>query len=472
VLAIVSLAAFMASLDLFIVNVGFDAIGRDFHSAGITNLSWILNGYAIVYAALLVPLGRLADRYGRKAGFLGGLALFTAASAACAASPSLWPLVACRVLQAFGAAALIPTSLGLLLSATPQDRRAHSVRIWATTGALAAAVGPVVGGLLVATSWRLIFLVNVPVGVLALIAGALVLTDSRDTAASRLPDLAGAGVLAISIGALALGLVEGSSWGWTTDRTLGAFAIALLGIAVFFRRSSRHPSPVVEPALLRIRAFAWANTTSLAFSVAFGANLLLSILWMQQVWHFSALETGLAVAPGPLMVQPFNVVASELARRIGVGRVTALGCIVLAGGIALTQCLVGAHADYVGQMLPGQLIGGAGIGMALPTIVSAATADLPRDRASTGSAVVNMTRQIGIVLGVSVLVALLGTPATYHAAYLGFEHARFTAIGAAILAAFAALGMTPKPTRQEEMAAEVTELPMPVDALQSISDSA
>jgi EmrB/QacA subfamily drug resistance transporter len=443
VLAIVSLAAFMASLDLFIVNVAFDAIGRDFHTAGITNLSWILNGYAIVYAALLIPLGRLADRYGRKIGFLGGLGLFTAASAACAACPSLWPLVAFRVLQAVGAAALIPTSLGLLLSSVPADRRAHAVRIWATTGALAAAVGPVVGGLLVGTSWRLIFLVNVPVGVLALVAGAIVLTDSRDAAASRVPDIAGAAILAIAIGALALGLVEGSTWGWTSGRTVGSFVVAVIGTAIFFRRSSRHPSPIVEIALLRIRTFAWANATSLAFSVAFGANLLLSILWMQQVWHFSALETGFAVAPGPLMVQPFNVVAGALSKRIGVGKVTALGCFVLASGIALTQSLVGAHGDYVGAMLPGQLIGGAGIGLALPTIISSATANLPRSRASTGSAVINMTRQIGIVIGVSVLVALLGTPATYHAAYLGFERARLMAIGAALLAALAALGMTP-----------------------------
>ena len=152
VLAVTSLAAFMASLDLFIVNVAFDDIGRDFHGASLSDLSWVLNAYAIVYAALLVPFGRLADRFGRRAGFLAGVAVFTAASAACAASGSLWELVAFRILQAAGAALLTPTSLGLVLASTPAAQRVKAVRIWAATGALAAAAGPVVGGLLVQAS--------------------------------------------------------------------------------------------------------------------------------------------------------------------------------------------------------------------------------------------------------------------------------------------------------------------------------
>src|SRR3954451_18452231 len=164
VLAVLSAAAFMASLDLFIVNVAFDDIRADFGRASLADLSWVLNSYAITYAALLVPLGRLADRYGRKGGFLLGLAVFTIASGACALSPGLWWLVGLRALQAAGAAALTPTSLGLLLASTPADRRARAVRIWAASGGLAAAAGPVVGGLLVNASWRWVFLVNIPVG--------------------------------------------------------------------------------------------------------------------------------------------------------------------------------------------------------------------------------------------------------------------------------------------------------------------
>src|SRR5882757_10090078 len=171
VLPVLSVAAFMASLDLFIVNVAFDAIGRDFSGGSLGDLSWILNAYAILYAALLVPLGRLADRFGQKAGFLLGLGVFVIGSAACALSPSLWPLVAFRGLQAIGAAALTPTSLGLLITAVPVARRTRAVRIWAATGGLAAAAGPVAGGLLVAASWRWVFLVNVPVGLAALVVG-------------------------------------------------------------------------------------------------------------------------------------------------------------------------------------------------------------------------------------------------------------------------------------------------------------
>ena len=208
VLAVTSAAALVASLDLFIVNVAFADIGRDFHGAALTDLSWVLNGYAIVYAALLVPLGRLADRTSRKAGFLAGLALFTAASAACAAAPDLGVLVAARVVQAVGAAALTPTSLGLLLPVFPPDRRAGAVRVWAASGALAAAAGPVVGGLLVQFSWRWVFLVNIPVGLLALAATARFVPDSRDPVRGPIPDLVGAVLAALAIGTLALALVQ------------------------------------------------------------------------------------------------------------------------------------------------------------------------------------------------------------------------------------------------------------------------
>src|ERR1700712_2541918 len=195
VLAVLSVAAFMASLDLFIVNVAFDDIGHDFHGVSLSDLSWVLNGYAIVYAALLVPLGRLADRFGRKPGFLLGLAVFTGASLACALSAGPWMLVGFRTLQAAGAALLTPTSLGLLVSATPPALRVRSVRIWAATGALAAAVGPAVGGVLVEASWRWVFLVNLPIGIAALAVAARIVPDSRDVTAGRIPDLVGAAVL-------------------------------------------------------------------------------------------------------------------------------------------------------------------------------------------------------------------------------------------------------------------------------------
>ena len=439
-----SLAAFMASLDLFIVNVAFPAIEQDFGGASLSGVSWVLNAYAVVYAALLVPLGRLADRYGRKAGFLLGLAVFVLASAGCAAAPGLGWLVACRTLQAAGAALLTPTSLGLLLHAVPADRRARAVRIWAAIGALAAAAGPVVGGLLVAASWRWVFLVNLPIGLAALVFAARVVPESRDPAPGPLPDLAGAGLLAVAVGSLALGLVEAPDRGWGSPRTLGALAVSVLTLAAFWRRSLHHRAPVVEPALLAVRAFAWSNATALVFGAAFAGNLLVNILWMQEVWSYSALRTGLGVAPGPLMVPVFAAVAQSVAHRVPVGRIAAAGCVLLGGALALSVVLLGADPAYARELLPCSIIGGAGVGLALPTILSSATSDLPPARAATGSAVVNMSRQVGSALGVSLLVAVLGTPVGYPAVHAAFDHARWALAATALLAAVAAVRMTPR----------------------------
>ena len=444
VLAVLSLAAFMASLDLFIVNVAFRAIGGDFGGTSLSDLSWVLNAYAIVYAALLVPLGRLADKYGRKAGFLLGLAVFTLASAACAAAPGLWVLVGFRTLQAAGAALLTPTSLGLLLHAMPAKRRARAVRVWAATGALAAAAGPVIGGLLVAGSWRWVFLVNVPIGLLALAFAARVVPESRDPQAGSIPDLPGAGLLALAVGALALGLVEAPTWGWLSPRTWGAILLAAMCLAGFWRRSLHHESPVVEPALLRVRAFAWSNATALVFGVAFAGNLLVNILWMQEVWHYTALRTGLGVAPGPLMVPVFAAVAQSIAHRVPAGRIAAAGCLLLGAGLALSVLLLGREPAYLAELLPCSIIGGAGVGLGLPTILSTATTDLPPARAATGSAIVNMSRQVGTVLGVSVLVALLGSPIGYPAVHGAFDHVRWAMVIACVIAAAAATGMTPR----------------------------
>jgi EmrB/QacA subfamily drug resistance transporter len=447
ILATLSLAAFMASLDLFIVNVAFADIGRDFHSASLSDLSWVLNGYAVLYAALLVPLGRLADRYGRLKGFLGGLALFTAASAACAAAPNLWSLIAFRGLQAVGAAALTPASLGLLLGATPADQRVRAVRIWAAIGAFAAAAGPVLGGLLVQASWRWVFIVNVPVGVLALLAAHRYVPDSRDPSVSRLPDLLGALLVAIGIGALSLALVKGTSWGWSSPRIAGLLVVAALSLGGFWARSERHPLPVVEPALLRVRTFAWSNVTALLFSLAFGAGLLAAVLWLQDVWGWSALKTGLAIAPGPLMVPIFAAVAQRLAARAGPGLLAFVGSLLFAAGTALIALGVSRHPSYAAGFLPGWLIGGVGVGFALPTIISAATADLPPSRSATGSAVVTMARQIGLVLGVSVLIAVLGTPHGYPAIHAGFRDAWWVIAAVSVLGAITGLGMTPRPAR-------------------------
>jgi EmrB/QacA subfamily drug resistance transporter len=448
VLGILSLAAFMASLDLFIVNVAFDDIQRSFAGASLTDLSWVLNAYAILYAALLVPLGRLADRFGRKSGFLLGLCVFTLASLACALSPGLWWLVGFRALQAVGAALLTPTSLGLLLTATPAAGRTKAVRIWAATGALAAAAGPVIGGLLVSASWRWVFLVNVPIGLLTAVAAVRAVPDSRDRSITGLPDLVGSALIAVAVGSLSLALVKGESWGWTNARTLVGLAVALIAALAFGWRNEHHPLPVIAPALLRVRAFAWSNVTTILFSIGFAINLLASNLWLQQVWHYSALRAGLGIAPGPLMVPLFAAVAQSVAHRIPVGWIAAAGNAICAVGAVVILSSIGSDASYLREFLPGWIIGGIGVGLALPTLLSAATADLPAAQAATGSAIVNMGRQLGSVLGISLLVVLIGSPVGFSQLHHAYQHVWWASAICTAAGAFAALGMTPKGTPQ------------------------
>ncbi len=432
VLTVVSVAVFMVSLDLFIVNIAFPDIAGDFDSASPAAVSWVLNAYAIVIAALMVPAGRMADRAGRKRTFLAGLALFAAGSALCGAAPSIELLVAARIVQAAGAALLVPTSLALLLPEFSAAERPAAIGIWAAVGGIAAAAGPPLGGLLVEASWRLVFLVNVPVALAAVWFGARLLRESRDEAPDR-PDLLGSAILAAAVGLLALALVKAPEWGWGDWRTLAGGAFAAAGLAAFWRRCRTHPSPVIEPAMMRVRSFALASTASLLFSAAFAAMLLGVVLYMTGVWGDSALRAGLALSPGPLMAATFAATSGRFANRVGQRRLATTGLVVFAAGCLWWRLQLGAEHAYAAEMLPGLLLSGTGVGLVLPSLASAAAASLPPARFATGSAVFTMSRQLGYVLGVSVLVALLGSGGSFHAGWV------FMAVAAALgaVAAFA-----------------------------------
>ncbi len=409
VAAIVSVGVFVASLDLFIVNIAFPDIQRDFAGTSLASLSWVLNAYAIVFAALLVPAGRWADRTGRKRAFLGGLALFTVASAACAAAPSIGVLVAARVVQAAGAAVLMPASLGLLLPEFPPEKRGLAIGLWAAVGGTAAAAGPVIGGLLVELSWRWVFLVNIPIGIAAIVAGTRVLHEIREEDAPR-PDLVGAGLLTGAVATLIGGIIQGPNWGWTDGRVVGLFAVALVLSVAFVVRSGRHPVPIVEPALVKVQAFAAANVAGIFFFIGFSAMLLGSVLWLTEVWGETALGAGLKIAPGPSMAALFAVGGGILSGRIGPRAVGTIGALLFGLGGVWWATHLGATEHYASDYLPGMLIGGAGVGFVNPALAGAATAQLPPTRLATGSAVLTMSRQLGSALGVALLVAVLGTP--------------------------------------------------------------
>lgn len=423
VLTVVSVATFMASLDLFIVNIAFPDISRAFDGTSVAAMSWVLNAYAIVFAALLVPAGRMADRIGRKRAFVGGIAVFVVGSALCGIANSVGLLIGARVIQAAGGAVLLPTSLALLLPEFAPAERPKAISIWAAVGAVAAAAGPPVGGLLVEASWRLVFLVNVPVGLAAIFVSLRVLRESSDPEHTR-PDLLGTVIFAVSIGLLSLGLVKAPDWGWGSAATLGALAASAAGIALFAWRCRTHPSPVVEPSMLRVRSFALAGIASLLFSTAFAAMLLAGVLFMTGVWGYSVLKAGLCLAPGPAMAATFATITGRLPLRIAPGHLAALGMGVFSCGAGVWLWRVGAEPSYASEMLPGQLLTGAGVGLVLPSLAGAATASLPPARFATGSAVFTMSRQLGFVLGVAILVAVLGSVdaagdpvAPFHAAW-------------------------------------------------------
>ena len=407
---------FLASLDLFIVNMAFPMIARDFTSTSLAQLSWILNAYTIVFAALLVPAGRWADRVGRRRIFVAGLALFTLGSALCGLAPGVGPLIAARVVQATGAAMLTPASLSIILAIVPATGRAKAIATWAAVGAIAAALGPLAGGALVEASWRWVFFVNLPVGAAALAFSPRSVPESRDSSSTAVPDLVGVGLLIVAIGGLALGLVEGPSWGWGSGRVVGLFVAVPILLAGVIARSAHHRAPVIELPILRVRSFAGAFLASLLFYGAFGAFLLSTIEFLVVVWGYSPLLVGLAFTPGPLMVLPFaRFVAPRLAARVGgPGRVAALGSFVWGSAWLWWLLVLPAHPSYLGHLLPVQLLSGAGIGLAIPSLLTAATAALPPARFGAGSGVINMARQIGVVLGAASFVAILAGLDPHH----------------------------------------------------------
>ena len=440
VLVIVSVATLVASLDLFIVNIAFPSIKHDFAGTSDATLSWVLSAYAIVMAALLVPAGRLADLLGRKRLFLGGLVTFVAASALCAAAPGPGWLIAARVLQAVGGAILMPTSLALLLAEFPAKERAFAVAIWSATGAVAAAAGPPVGGLLVQASWRWVFLVNLPIGLVMALLSARVLIESRDPEGKRFPDLAGAALLVLASSVLMLAIVQGQSWGWTGVRILGLLVSAVVLTAAFLYRSATHAAPVLELGLFRSQAFSAANVASTLFFAAFGAMLLSNVLFLTRVWHEDILTAGLQISPGPVMAAVLAVPGSILAGRFGQRAIAAIGALLFASGGVWWLTHVGLQPNYLTGFLPGMLAGGSGVGLVIPTLASAVAASLPASLYATGSAVYGMTRQFGIALGIAVLIAILGTP--HDAEALGaFQHGWEAMFGSAVASAIAALAI-------------------------------
>src|ERR1039458_7213704 len=316
-LTLCAAGAFMAFLDTTIVNVAFPDIERTFHaSAGLSTLSWVVNGYNVVLAAFLVPAGRLADRVGHRRSFIAGLLLFAVASEACAQAGSVDVLIALRLVQALGAAILVPTSLALLLPQFAPRQRLSAVALWGAASALAAGIGPSLGGVLVdAFSWRAVFLVYVPIGLATAWGAWRLLAEERE--AGPLPDFAGSAPLAAALGLMALGIVKGEEWHWASATTLGCLIGSFALLALVAARCVRHPEPVLDLRVLGSRGAAVGNLGTLLLSVALYATILNNILFLTGVWHWSVLKAGLAISPAALATTATARPAGALAERFG-----------------------------------------------------------------------------------------------------------------------------------------------------------
>ena len=435
IFVVTALGAFMASLDLSIVNVAFPAMERSFPTDSRATLAWVITGYGIVFGSLLVTAGRTADRLGSRRVFFAGLAVFCLGSALSALAPSVLLLVLGRVVQGVGAAALLPSSLGLLLGAYPAARRSQIVALWGGVGALAVATGPSFGAALIAAGgWRWVFVVNVPIGALAWLVGRRVLTESTPRSSGAAPDYLGVVLVSAGLASLVLGISEGPTWGWSSVPVLACFAGAVLVGLAFLRRSSRHPEPVLDLTLFRSRSFSVANAATFLYAMGFFAMLLGNILFLTSVWHYTILKAGLAVTPGPLVVAVVSGPAGRMAARFGFRRVLLVGFVVFVAGLTWYATRVGLQPDYLAVWLPATLITGLGIGLTFPVLSAAAVSSLHPERFAVGSAVNQTARQVGGAFGVALLVVILGAPAGPVAALAGFHHLWWYCAGTAALA--------------------------------------
>jgi EmrB/QacA subfamily drug resistance transporter len=426
-----SVAAFLVALDATALVAAYAALRAEFGSVSPAWLSWTLNAYTIVYAALLVPAGRLADLRGRKRVFLWGLTLFTLASVLCALAPGVGALVAARTLQAVGAALLTPASLGLVLSAFPPDRRAAAVGLFSAVGALAAAFGPAFGSWIIEQgSWRWIFLANAPVGVAAWLLGRRRLPESTSPESGARLDLPGVVLLALGAAGVTWGIVLSGESGWAAGTPWAALAAGLALLLVFARWAQGRPAAALDLSLFRDRSYLFVNLASLAFGVAFTMMFLSAFLFLMGVWGYSQTLAGVAVTPGPLVAIPAAIAAARLSVRFGHRPLLLAGGVLYALAQAWLGWRAGPAADYLGVWLPAQLVGGIAVGLILPSLSGAAVARLPATRFAVGAAVNNALRQLGGAVGAALTIALVGR--------VGADLAQFQAVFA-LLAAFGLL---------------------------------
>jgi DHA2 family methylenomycin A resistance protein-like MFS transporter len=432
-LAVICSGYFMVILDAVIVNVALPSLGRELHG-GVSALQWVVDGYTIAFAGLLLSAGALGDRLGPKRVFSAGLAVFTLASAACAVAPSVPALVAARLIQGSGAALLVPSSLSLIRSAYHDTKeRARAVGLWGATAGIGAASGPVLGGALVAAlGWRSVFVVNLPVGIAALVAAGRALPEATDERLGIGFDPLGQLTGFAGLTLLASGLIEGGASGWFATTTVTLLAGAIVGLGLFIETERRTAKPMLPLMLFKQREFSVAAFVGLAINLGFYGQLFALTIYFQHVRGYSALDTGLALLPEGLFVAISSAVSGRLTARTGPRRPMLVGLTFGALGLAgLT--LAGAHTSYGLLVIP-LIAAGLGMAFTMPAATVAIIDAAPRERAGIAAGVLNAARQTGSAIGVALLGALLASQVVS-----GLQIAMAIAAGS-FLAAGAAVG--------------------------------
>jgi EmrB/QacA subfamily drug resistance transporter len=463
VLALTSIGVYLVSLDVTVVNVGFRSFIEDFGADQANLLTWVLSGYNIAFAAGLLTAGRLADTYGRKRIFLLGMAVFAVGSALCGIAPSAGFLVAARVVQALGGALILPASVALLLPEFPVEKRSVAIGINGAVGGIAAASGPAIGGLVVEhLGWHWLFFLNLPLCALAIWIGRRLLVETRAESAQR-PDVNGAALAMGSVALLTLAIIQGEQWGWSSGRTLGTLAVAVALGVVFVARCRVQADPVLDLALFRLRFFTAANVAALLFSMGFFAMFFTNIQWLQGVWEYSVISSGMAMVPGPLMAAVFAAPAGRWAQQHGHAKVVVPGTLLLGGGVAVMNLLIEPEASYWTLYFPVMIVTGIGVGLSISTLGSANSAYLPQHRFAMGSAVNSTARQVGAGLGIAIVTAI-DAAAPDDDPLAGFHRSWWFISATVVLAGVAMAALFRRPTEAQLAASAITPAGRPAGA--------
>lgn len=410
-LAIGSLAVFLVALELTVIALAFPDIEAAFPATSRSVLVWVFTAFNIVVASLLLPGGWLADRYGRKRTFLTGFLVFVAGSvvAGVAFAPAI--LITGRVVQAIGGALTLPSSLALILDATPSERREVAIGLWGAAAGLAAAAGPTVGAVIVDQfGWRSVFLLNLPIGLVACWLGARHLVDVSEQRDRSRVDLVAVPAVATGVALRVLAMSAGAARGWASPAALGPVSIAVALVVVFFRRTWRHPEPLITPDILSDRHFAVAAGGTLLFVAGFTGWLVIAPTFLIELWDYSVLQAGLAIAPGPILMAAVAGPAGRVAAVRGHRPVILCGALLSAAALGWWLTTLDSTPDYGGAMLPGLVLLGVGVGCAFPMLTGAALSNIDVDRYGVAAAGNTTVRQLAMALGIALAIAVVGEP--------------------------------------------------------------